>query len=167
MATFNVIIRDVRLHGWKPQGDEVLEVNFDTPISWPLRWASNLTLKDKPILKLMSHGYPGGMRFCREDITRDTMHLFEKLRSKFHRIELHACGTAKMAQGHGKPGDGNFLCYRLAQITQSYLRASRHTQLYGMGTGPKNGVDFGKWQGTVVTWAPSGAIVKIRHYPLD
>jgi hypothetical protein len=32
MHTF--IIRDVRVAGWKPQGEDVLEVNYDTPISW-------------------------------------------------------------------------------------------------------------------------------------
>lgn len=169
-AIYNfVVVRDVRLEGWKPNGSAVLEVNHDTPLTWPIKWASDKAAESKKTsyLRLMSHGYPGGMQFAHEHIKKDTIVLFSQLKGLFAGIDLLACGTAAIDDGGCGcgGGDGNFLCYRLAQTTASYVRASRHTQVYGHGNGPDNGVDFGEWQGTVVTWNPKGEIEKIEESP--
>ena len=54
-----LIIRDVRLEGSKPDGDEVLEVNYDTPISWPILWTLNKSKEygGDVYLRIMAHGF--------------------------------------------------------------------------------------------------------------
>ena len=53
-----LIIRDVRLDGSKPDGDEVLEVDKDTPISWPILWTKTRWGKYHAdvYLRSMAHG---------------------------------------------------------------------------------------------------------------
>jgi len=195
-----LIIRDVRLQGGKPLGRFVLEVDANTPIDWPISWASAQArrpeLAGNVALKIMAHGFeqrigddpmdanvvwgmggnvrsappprPGtgiysqggaGIQFCREYIRLATLNKFTPLRGLLKGIDLMACGAAYITPGFaGTDGDGNLLCYRLAQITQSYVRASTATQLYF--TLPT--VDFGAWEGTVLSYGPSGAVVKVE-----
>ncbi|MCZ2151807.1 MAG: nucleotidyl transferase AbiEii/AbiGii toxin family protein [Bryobacterales bacterium] len=47
----DIIIRDVRLPGWKPAGTEVLEGNFDTPIEWPIHWTADKAESPPWVLK--------------------------------------------------------------------------------------------------------------------
>jgi len=53
-----LIIRDVRLQGGKPRGTEVLEVDENTPLDWPVLWA-----------KTKSDAY-GGNVYLRIAVTR-------------------------------------------------------------------------------------------------
>jgi hypothetical protein len=61
----------------------------------------------------------------------------------------------------------------LAQRTQSKVKASIHLQYYFDGTQgvwifkrPNGqGITFGQWNGTVFTWAPSGAIIYRETFP--
>lgn len=183
-----LIIRDVRLQGGKPRGTEVLEVDEDTPIDWPVLWAK--TKSDKyggdVYLRIAAHGYEttvmnhvplatglqtrvesvsysqggAGIQFCKENITLGTLSRFTPVRGLLKGIDLLACGAAYITPGfEGKEGDGNLLCCRLAQITQTFVRASTATQLYyGLPA-----IDFGEWEGTVLTYNPSGAVVKVEH----
>lgn len=180
-----LIIRDVRLAGPGPQGNEVLEVDENTPLDWPITWTA---LKSKEYggdvsLKIMAHGYEtrtgflagsrneplavysqggSGIQFCREGISLGTIRKFEALRGKVKKIEILGCGAAYITPGwEGREGDGNLLCYRLAQYTQAYVRASTATQTYS-NDGP---IDFGRWEGTVLTYGPSGAVVNVESAP--
>ena len=93
-----------------------------------------------------------------------TIGKFAPLQGKLKRIDILGCGAAYITPGReGHDGDGNLLCYRLAQITQAYVRASTATQEYS-NDGP---IDFGKWEGTVLTYGPSGEVVKVEHAPAE
>jgi hypothetical protein len=189
-----LIIRDVRLKGGKPKGTEVLEVDEDTPISWPILWTKTKSdFYDGAVyLRIAAHGFEtlekivdpvewamrernsrnaddcqmifsqggSGIQFCKENITLSTLSKFSPLKGLLRGIDLLACGAAYITPGfEDKDGDGNLLCYRLAQITQTWVRASTATQLYyGL---PQ--INFGEWEGTVLTYAPSGAVVKVEH----
>lgn len=63
-AIHRLVYRDVRLQGWKPQGDTVIEVNFDTPLQWFIDSAGDVATKHGNMvrLKIMAHGFtgPGG-----------------------------------------------------------------------------------------------------------
>jgi hypothetical protein len=70
----------------------------------------------------------------------------------------------------GKEGDGNLLCYRFAQITGTTVRASTATQQYlqhGKYVSSHDSLDFGPWEGTVLTYGPSGAVVKVEQAPAN
>jgi|SRR5262245_42449333 len=187
LKTHVVVIRDVRLKGFRPKGDSVLEVNFDTPIVWPITWAvekaKEFGEENWMFLKIMAHGYRSskdsnggcGIQFCEEDIKLTNLHNWQTLCRKeggrqfpyFRGIDLMACGAAYITPGKdGEDGDGNYFCYRMAQITQSYVRASTATQEYDPGSNDEPHLDFGDWEGTVYTYNPKGEVVKIEQAPL-
>ncbi len=179
MSTY--IIRDVRLHGWKPQGD-VLEVNFDTPISWIInRIRANAS--KKLVVKLMAHGLPGFIQCGKgskphpqvgNGMSIDDLKSFRKIRGKIKRLEFHSCLVARIGSCHesGKLDayDGNLFCYRIAQTIKAQVKASIHLQWYTPGTTVDGrptgrGIDFGKWNGRVFTWGRKGKIIKMQDYP--
>jgi hypothetical protein len=183
-----LIVRDVRLLGGRPRGTEVLEVDDATPIDWPVLWTKTKSdlYKGDVYLRIAAHGYEtavmdhlplatgtttrvesvsysqggAGVQFCKENLTLTTLTRFSPLRGLLKGIDLLACGAAYITPGfEGREGDGNVLCSRLAQVTQTYVRASTATQTYyGLPT-----IDFGEWEGTVLTYGPSGAVVKVEH----
>ncbi len=186
-----LIIRDVRLAGGKPVGKEVLEVDPNTPIDWPVAWARQRSdaYGGDVYLKILAHGWEpqlpgsatrayrsgivtqtpmysqggGGIMFCKEDIRLATLHHFAPLRGKLQGIDLLACGAAYITPGlEGRDGDGNLLCYRLAQVTGTYVRASTATQYYNDGLRPGAPINFGPWEGTVITYGPSGSVYKVE-----
>jgi hypothetical protein len=180
MHTF--ICRDVRLHGWKPQGD-VIEVNFDTPLSWLINRIKNRGDEHEGDVKvkLMCHGLPGYLMCCQgaaghpeagSGITAHDLDTFEEVRGYVKKIELHACLVARIGAcweaeslGYTVHNDGNAFCFKLAKATQAIVKASAHVQWYWAGTGTNTGVDFGHWNGLVFTWDETGAIVKKKNYP--
>jgi hypothetical protein len=113
----------------------------------------------------------GGIQFCREGILLSTINRFAALSnrpnlpiSKVKKIEILGCGAAYINPGYeGRAGDGNLLCYRLAQIAQTYVRASTAAQPYTAGN--DRPLQFGPWAGTVVTYSPTGA--GVSDYPAD
>ncbi len=104
----------------------------------------------------------GGIQVCREGIRLSTIHKFGKIWGKLRMIQLLGCAAAYITPGfEGHEGDGNLLCYRLAQIAQTYVRASTADQKYTFGGIPNQPIDFGPWEGTVVTYGPWGGNAKL------
>lgn len=161
----SIVVRDVRLGGWKPRGDFVLEVNFDTPLSWFFTWVKDTATKNGPDVKLqiMCHGYPGGLQFCKEDINSSNVQLMSQLSGMIKGIELYACAVAYIKPGSaGGAGDGNVFCYRMAQLAKTTVKASTATQFYYTGENRGNALDFDTWEGTVLTYGPLGNVVKVE-----
>ena len=54
-----LIIRDVRLQGIRPAGQEVLEVDANTPMEWPVNWAKlkSALYRGDVSLKILAHGF--------------------------------------------------------------------------------------------------------------
>jgi hypothetical protein len=172
------IVRDVRLHGWRPNGD-TLEVNYDTPLSWVIkniksRANSNL------VVKFMSHGLPGYLQFANgtkthpqvgNGITIADLPSFNEIKGCLKRLEFHACLVARIGACPECDGltayDGNHFCYRMAQTIQAEVKASLHVQIYGTGNSPTAGIDFGKWQGRVFTWGPQGNVINTEDFPYN
>jgi hypothetical protein len=183
----DLIIRDVRLEGARPAGNEVLEVDANTPLDWPISWLlSKSTAYGGDVrARIMAHGigfysaatvgnygvsHPqysqggAGIQFCKQGIRLATLDKFVPLRGKLPRIDILGCGAAYITPGlENREGDGNLLCYRLAQIIQATVRASTATQVYD----PDGAINFGKWEGTVLTYAPSGAVIKVESAPAE
>ncbi len=52
------------------------------------------------------------------------------------------------------------LCSRLAKVTGAPVRASTATQYYNAKT-----MDFGAWEGTVLTYGPKGDVINVETNP--
>src|SRR5438132_658138 len=143
MSTF--IIRDVRLNGWKPSGD-VIEVNFDTPLSWLIN-SINSRKSDDLVVKIMCHGLPGFL-MCGNGVSSHPtagngisigdLTTFEKIKGSLKRLEFHSCLVARIGscfECNGHAGyDGNYFCFRMAQTIGAEVKASIHLQYYQDGT---------------------------------
>src|SRR5262245_53774524 len=184
----DLIIRDVRLEGLRPAGKEVLEVDENTPLIWPINWIAATSDKygGDVRVKIMAHGigfYSGdlvgnygythpqytqggaGILFCKQGIRLATIEKFRALRGKVMWIDILGRGAAYHTPPRdGREGDGNLLRYRLAQMTQTFVRASTATQEY---TDIGGAIDFGRWEGTVLTYDKTGAVVKVEHAPRE
>jgi len=183
-----LIVRDVRLEGSKPKGNEVLEVDANTPISWPIsRILSRAKFYNSWYvwLKILAHDYetPGlplatgfstwrestegnsqggyGIQFCNEGLNLYTIQKFSVLFEWLDWTDLYSCGAAFITPRHeGRYGDGNTLCSRLAQTLGSPVRASTSAQHYD-----QKGMDFGAWEGTVLTYGPKGNVINLEYNP--
>ncbi|MGW7610497.1 peptidoglycan-binding domain-containing protein [Streptomyces sp. NPDC054766] len=160
-----LVYRDVRLLGNRPAGDTVIEVNFDTPLQWFLdSSADTVAHTAEPVrLKLMAHGAPAFVQFCRENLSLANLPVLAVLRDKFAMgVDLYSCSAAFIAPGNG---DGNVFCSRMAQTLNTYVRASTATQVYTLGSAG-SGLDFGRWEGTVLTYGPRGDVVNVENSPI-
>jgi hypothetical protein len=181
MAEF--IVRDVRLHGWKPAGD-TLEVNFDTPLQWVIDNIKNRASNDL-VVKFMCHGLPGFLIFANgatphptagNGISLNDLAVFSQLKGKIKRLEFHACLVARIGscfECNGHQGyDGNNFCYRMAQTIGAEVKASIHLQYYQKGhltdgTPMPGGINFSGWNGRVFTWNADGSIQKMEDFPYN
>lgn len=188
MGHQQLIIRDVRLEGAKPKGNEVLEVDEDTPIKWPVAWLmerAKVHHSSYVWVRILAHGSGSpylplatgfssrrestdafsqggaGLQFCKEGLNVETIGAFKQLNGWLDWFDIYSCGTAFITPGHeGRSGDGNILCSRLAQYMQVPVRASTATQYYDAAT-----MDFGEWEGTVLTYGPKGNVIKVENSP--
>lgn len=159
------VAHDVRLTGKSPTsyarwnvGESITLAQFAVGFK---NWAAGQS--DYITLKLWAHGKPGQLEFCHEWIWLPTVEQLRPLEPYVSRIDIYGCQLARI--GSGPNADGNMLCCRLAQITQSHVRASSATQYYDYHGGPGDSMTFGKWEGTVLTYAPSGAVEKVETNP--
>ncbi|WP_125490561.1 peptidoglycan-binding protein [Streptomyces sp. WAC 04229] len=159
-----LVYRDVRLAGNKPAGDTVIEVDADTPLQWFLDSSAHTAehTADPVRLKLMAHGAPAFVRFCKENLSTANLPRLAVLKNKFAAgVDLFSCSAAFIGPGNS---DGNVFCYRMAQTLNTFVRASTATQEYTLGSAG-SGLDFGRWEGTVLTYGPTGAVVQVQHAP--
>lgn len=164
LGRHRLVYRDVRLEGERPAGDTVIEVNFDTPLQWFLDSSANTVAHtaDPVRLKIMAHGAPGFVQFCIENLNFTTLPRLAVLRGKFAGgVDLFSCSVAFIKPG---PGDGNMFCSQLAQTLDAYVRASTAVQQY-TPVSAGSGLDFGGWEGTVLTYGPRGDVVNVEHAP--
>jgi hypothetical protein len=185
----DLIIRDTRLEGARPAGNEVLEVNSRTPLDQALGWVSNKADQyNRDVrVRILCHGAgvplyvrqldvlygpdkqvvfsQGGLGlvFCEDGVALNNVHEFRLWRDKVKKIDILGCGAAYITPGYeGKNGDGNLLCMRLAQYTQADVRASTAAQEYNFRR-----MQFDGWEGTVLTYDSSGRVSKVERSPAN
>lgn len=159
-----LVYRDVRLLGNRPAGDTVIEVNVDTPLQFFLDSAAAAAAHTaaRVRLKLMAHGAPAFVQFCRENLSTANLPLLAVLRDKLTAgVDLFTCSVAFIGPGIS---DGNAFCSRMAQILNTSVRASTAKQFYTLGSAG-SGLDFGRWEGTVLTYGPRGDVINVEHTP--
>jgi hypothetical protein len=125
-------------------------------------FAHGIQYRDRP-------GYYGAA-LCAEDLTIRTVHTFHLISGRFLQIDMQVCGFAYMTPGcDNQEGDGNILCQMLADTTNSLVRASTCFQVYSFDRipvagvpaerWPRQNVDPGQWEGTVLTYAPHRGVI--------
>jgi hypothetical protein len=140
--------------------------------------------------EMMFDGRTGGgygIVFCSEYITLDNVNLFALLADRVRHIDLYVCAIAAVSpdihhvdvRHTGSSGvwhgDGNELCRQMAIHAQASVTAATEIQAYSpsdqtvtifdiplYSTGE---IDFGEWEGTVLTYDSSGNIVDRQVYP--
>jgi hypothetical protein len=171
---------DKRLEGYPPLGDTVRSVDENTSITDFVAMAVRVAdkFKNQVYLRICCHGrdisgngsYQGGngLLFCAGDLGCERLTYLTPLKGKLcGGVDLQACGAAYITPGcAGGSGDGNFFCFRMAQILATNVRASTATQKYSRAGyklfGPP-ALDFGAWEGTVLTYGPKGNVIKVEH----
>jgi hypothetical protein len=109
-----------------------------------------------------------GLVFCAGDLGWERLTYLAPLRGVLRGgVDLYACGAAYINPGYGGrgSGDGNFFCMKMAQVLQTNVRASTAPQIYASRGGfPWDPyIDFGLWEGTVLTYGPKGDVIKVEN----
>lgn len=179
MSNYNLILWDDRVVGTRPRrGDRTYQVNNGTHLSWILRNVAERAQMHQSQnfnLHIIAHGFERpdseghlvggwGINICREGINIRTLSQFRRWHGLINCIYIYSCSAARIAPNATPEGDGdgNYLCYRLAQITGAYVFASTANQIYLHNNTDGRGIDVGNWEGVVFGYAPNGSSVKVR-----
>src|SRR5262245_9384023 len=116
-----------------------------------------------------SHGEPGRIKIGAH-ITRADVAKFNVLKSEslVDRIWVVACRVA-LIDGGGSDTDGNYFCYRLAQESGAFVRASTDYQKI-MDIPFYDDVPYGyidEWEGDVYVWDITGKVVAKNNVDYD
>lgn len=128
-----------------------------------------------------------GVMFCREFIQLENVTLFALLADRVRHINLYVCSAAAVSpdvhhldvrhpeSGGVWSGDGNELCRRIAIYAQATLTAAIEIQayspsdetssLFGVELFSVGEIDFGEWEGPVLTYDASGNIIDRQVNP--
>lgn len=106
-----------------------------------------------------AHGKPGKISIG-QGITRNHVTKFSALSGLVARIWIVACRVAQI-NGAGSITDGNYFCYRLAQESGAYVKASTAKQKGPPDLLVTDFIPYGyidSWEGTVYRWNPKGEL---------
>lgn len=176
-----VIVHDSRLEGSTPTGSDItpIRVGPTTPLGnmvTQVRNAANRYGTDVR-LAILCHGFEEngelgyGLQLCRETITLGTVEQLRPLNGFIsYGVDIYSCGAAHTASWHaGQHGDGWTLCSRIARITGSVLRAAELSQWYSYFGGIaglfQQEINFGRWEGRVITFDARGQEVESAFNP--
>lgn len=148
-----LLIYDERLDGSPPwrQVNATCLVNQKHAMADIVNWVRMKCNKyrGKETLYIMAHAVPGIIQLGRDDLHAQNVHMWSPLKSKLSYIVILACSPA-----YGIKGE--LFCSKLASNTSAYVVASESDQKYiylPFGLLPTS---FGRWEGSVNVWNPSG-----------
>jgi hypothetical protein len=174
---WDVIVHDLRLEGECGSGRfTVVPVGRSNSLSSVVTWIRNVaTVRGGDIrIKVFAHGLyrngRGGMgiQMGADNITLQTVEQLRPLHGLVaYGIDIYACGAAQMQRG-GRRGHGNgrMLCRRIAEVTGTFVRAAEFEQDYHT-LGDLWPIDFGEWEGRVLTFGPRGDVVQVQNNPRE
>jgi hypothetical protein len=133
--------------------------SVDHMVDWISKVAKGAPDGKLETLIFNAHGRPGKISIG-EGITRNDVTKFSVLNGLVKRIWIVACKVARIKEA-GAITDGNYFCYRLAQESGAYVRASSATQTTYPDLLVANFIPYGhidEWEGEVFTWNPKGEL---------
>lgn len=111
------------------------------------------------------HGRPGRIGIG-QGITLNDVSQFNVLKTEglVDYIWIIACKVASIREAGSEKYDGNYFCYRLAQESGAFIKASRDTQWARLDLPLIDEVPYGfidDWEGIVCTWNPQGELIRV------
>jgi hypothetical protein len=170
----DIIVHDKRLEGVSPKtndGRVVLNVDQNTSLDGVLTLLAFFGKNNKGYGKItiMAHGFEDGkthrgglgMQLGKENLGLHNVQKWNALKGKVREIILLSCSVAGVQVGKSnKPQEGNgiYFCAQLAFYSGATVTASMNTQYYNSGKGIiwDSEIDFGEWEGVVLTFSPDG-----------
>jgi hypothetical protein len=133
--------------------------SVDQMVGWIATVAKSAPEGKLETLIFNGHGAPGKIKIG-QHITRQDVEKFRVLKDNnlVKRIWIVACKVARIGEAGGIT-DGNYFCYRLAQESGAYVRASSARQYAYPDILVANFIPWGhidEWEGDVFTWNPKG-----------
>jgi hypothetical protein len=177
----SVILHDTRLKGTVSPGraDRVFTVDETTSTDYiisSLRGAAD-QLDGIDELSIMCHGYCNqaetvcgyGIQLGKDDLNLGNVQQWSALYRLIGKIGVFACGAADTEPGNeGTDWDGRQLCSLLASYTNAWVIASTKVQSFTTSMSvwywDWDEIDFGAWEGEVLLFGPSGAVVGRRDF---
>lgn len=148
-----LLIYDERLNGSPPWGkvNATCLVNQKHPMGDIVNWVRIKCnkYKGKKTLYIMAHGRPGIIQLGMDNLHANNVHMWFSLKSKLSYIVILSCWAA-----YGVAGES--FCSKLASYTSTYVVAADSAQkstYLPLGILPTS---FGRWEGNVHVWNPSG-----------
>lgn len=171
----HVILHDRRLQGSAPIGRGLTTIELDKARSlfsaFPI--ISTLgRLDGAQGLFILCHGFAGinqraqlcadmggmGLELGREGVFHSNVAWWSALRGAVSTIVVYSCGAADtQPENTGTSADGKYLMGALAIHTQATVYAADRIQWYTTGFSPNGTFNFGRWEGTLWRFEPSGA----------
>lgn len=168
----SVILHDRRLAGGAPIGRGITTIRLDGSTLLSLAFSAIKTLvrlDGMQNLYILCHGYAGqserglvcgdmggeGLELGKEGVMHTNVARWSALRGDLENIVVHSCGAADtQPENVGTHADGKYLMGSLAIHTSATVYAGDRIQWYAGATGT---IDFGKWEGTLWKFTPSGS----------
>jgi hypothetical protein len=173
----DIIVHDKRLEGVSPKSTGsrvVLDIDQNTSLDSVLTLLAFFS-KNNPGYKkimIMAHGYEDaktsrgglGMQLGKEDLGVHNVQKWNVLKGKVKEIILYSCAVAGVQVGKSNKateGNGIYFCTQLAFYSGATVTASMNTQYYDNGVGIiwDSEIDFGDWEGVVLTFYPDGKVM--------
>ncbi len=168
-----LIVHDRRLLGSTPRNcTESLLINASWRLSTVLDWLRDASARYGYIktLRILCHGFERhggggfGMEFGADNITVRNVHQWSALAGSVAEIVLHSCSVGHI-NAYGSfdgPGDGAYLCKRLAASSHAWVIAGVETQYYRRSLFT-DVIDFGRWEGMVLEFSPRGRVRQVKR----
>jgi hypothetical protein len=104
------------------------------------------------------------MQLGKENLGVHNVQKWNVLKGKVKEIILYSCAVADVQVGKSnkmEDGNGIYFCTQLAFYTGATVTASMATQYYDKGEGIiwDSEIDFGEWEGLVLTFYPDGKVM--------
>jgi hypothetical protein len=152
-------VPDVRYKMWNtgtvPKSKSVWQI-----ADWVRTIAESAPDKYLQTLVINAHGSPGKIHIG-QGIDLISVEELRPMKGLVERIWIVACKVARIKEA-GSITDGNYFCYRLAQLTGAYVTAGSATQEGIHNFRFFDEIPYGyidDWEGTVYTWNPKGEVV--------
>jgi hypothetical protein len=178
-----MLVHDLRLAGKTPDNlaENNYEVDGAVAIKHMIDWIHTYAQSQGGLdnLYIMCHGYEAdwnlgdqtctnfqvggfGLALCAEGLDLSNASLTAALKGDIKTITIFACATADVGAGNDSTAaDGKRFCGEIALWTGATVIAATQTQFYSMDktfwdwiTGNDGKIDFGNWEGPVLSFSP-------------